>query len=70
MSDEKRKFNLSAKLKDFKGEYKKIIWPDFKSLCKQTCTVMFTCLFFGAIIFCMDATYGFCSNYIINFLSK
>lgn len=71
MSDtDKKKFDLASSWKNFKGEYKKIIWPDFKELCKQTYTVMATCLFFGAIIFCMDAAYGFCSNYIVNFLSK
>lgn len=67
---EKKKFSLSSCCKDFKGEYKKIIWPSFKELCKQTYTVMVTCLFFGTIIFFMDAAYGFCSNYIINFFNK
>lgn len=68
--EEKKKIDLATKWNNFKGEYKKIIWPDFKNLCKQTYTVIVTCLFFGAIIFCMDATYGFCSNYLINLLSK
>lgn len=71
MSDEsKKKLDISACLNDFKGEYKRIIWPDFKSLCKQTYTVIITCFFFGAVIFLMDVAYGFCSNYVIDFLSK
>jgi len=68
--DKKNKVSLSSVLNDFIGEYKKIIWPSFKNLCKQTYTVIVTCLFFGAIIFCVDAAYGFCFEYMLNLLSS
>lgn len=55
---------------DLKGEYKKIIWLDFKNLCKQTYTVIVTCFFFGFIVFLMDIMYGFSMNYAIDFFCK
>ena len=72
-SNHGKKFKFGLGLKsiwnDFCGEYKKITWPNFKNLCKQTYTVIVTCLFFGVIIFCVDAAYGFCFEYMVNLLS-
>ena len=64
------KSKLSTFFSNLKGEYKKIIWPDFKNLCKQTYTVIMTCIFFGLIVFFMDIMYGFGMNFVIDFLSK
>jgi preprotein translocase subunit SecE len=40
--------------KGLKGEFKKIIWPDRKTLAKQTITVIFVSLVVGALITVID----------------
>jgi preprotein translocase subunit SecE len=40
--------------KEFKGDFKKIIWPDKKSLAKQTAVVIFVTVMLGAIIAILD----------------
>ncbi|TCT14049.1 preprotein translocase subunit SecE [Natranaerovirga pectinivora] len=40
--------------KEFKGDFKKIIWPDKKSLFKQTTVVLLVTIFIGVIITILD----------------
>ncbi|HOA79552.1 MAG TPA: preprotein translocase subunit SecE [Defluviitaleaceae bacterium] len=42
----------------FKGEFKKIIWPNKKDLVKQTATVIVTSLFTAGIVFVIDFIYS------------
>ena len=65
-----KKSDLFGGFKALKSEYKKIVWLDFKSLCKQTCDVITVCIFFGLIIFAIDAGFGYCMNYLISNLGK
>ena len=37
-----------------KGEFRKIVWPDKKSLIKQTTVVIFVSVFVGVIITVLD----------------
>jgi len=64
----KNMVNLFDKLREFKGEYKKIIWPDFKTLCKQTYAVMIACCIFGILVFVLDALYSSCLKYFISLI--
>lgn len=41
--------------KGLKAEFKKIIWPDKKTLAKQTAAVVTVSIFLGAIITVIDA---------------
>ena len=41
------------------SEFKKIIWPKKDELAKQTVIVIVVCALFGAMIFGMDAAFGF-----------
>ena len=51
------KKSLGDTLNDFKGEFKKIIWPSRQELVKKTITVLIACAIVGAIIIVFD--YGF-----------
>lgn len=40
--------------KDFRGELKKIIWPDFKTVMKNTGIVLITVIVIGAMVWVLD----------------
>lgn len=42
-----------------KGEFKKIIWPNFPTLMKQTWTVIFISAVIGGIVAAIDVAYLF-----------
>ncbi|NLM13250.1 MAG: preprotein translocase subunit SecE [Epulopiscium sp.] len=42
----------------FKGEFKKIIWPNREDLIKQTTVVIVTSLVVAAVVFVMDVIYS------------
>lgn len=52
--------------KGLKTEFKKIIWPDKKSLAKQTTAVLAVSIFLGVIIAILD----FFIKYGVDFLVK
>ena len=41
-------------LKDFRGELKKIVWPDFKTVMKNTGIVLVTVVIIGALVWIVD----------------
>ena len=53
---EKKKSNkkVSRFLKDFRGEIKKIVWPDFKTVMKNTGIVLVTVLIIGILVWVLD----------------
>jgi len=69
-NDEKASKGLKAYFKDFRGEFKKIIWPNRNELIKSTITVAVTSLCFGAVIFVMDTIYSFGYTTFIDLLTK
>ena len=60
MSEAAEKAPKKSLFKGLKAEYKKIIWPDKKSLTKQTIAVVATSVALGIIIKILDVimTYG------------
>lgn len=70
LKEKKVKAKKSNLLRAMMDEYKKIVWLSFGDLCKQTVNVIFVCLFFGVIIFGIDAGFGYFMNYVTNILSK
>ncbi len=70
LKEKKVKDKKTNILKATIDEYKKIVWLSFGNLCKQTVNVIFVCLFFGVIIFGIDAGFGYFMNYVTNILSK
>ena len=60
MSDAAEKAPKKSWFKGLKAEYKQIIWPDKKSLTKQTIAVVATSVALGIIIKILDVimTYG------------
>ncbi len=55
MSENTEKAKKSSWFKGLKAEFKKIIWPDKKTLAKQTVAVTVCSLLLGAIIAVVDA---------------
>ena len=41
-------------LRDFRGEIKKIVWPDFKTVMKNTGIVLVTVVIIGALVWIVD----------------
>ena len=60
MSEAAEKAPKKSWFKGLKAEYKKLIWPDKKSLTKQTAAVVVTSIVLGIIIKVLDVimTYG------------
>ncbi len=71
-ADEKKDYGqvVSSTYGDFKGEFRKIIWPQRQELIKQTFTVIVTSLLVGAVIFGFDSVFGFSVNLLAGFLSQ
>ena len=63
------KQGLSAKIADCRAEAKKNIWPNRQTIRKNTVTVIFTSLIFGAIIFGMDTVYTTVLNLLIGLVA-
>ena len=55
--EEKSRRSFMSVLNDYRGEYKKIIWPTREELIKQTITVVITCLIFTAVITVLDLAF-------------
>ncbi len=60
MSEAAQKAPKKSWFKGLKAEFKKIIWPDKKSLTKQTVAVVATSIVLGIVIKILDVimTYG------------
>lgn len=54
---------------EHKSEFKKITWPNRKTLVKQTITVIVICLIVGAIIFGYDLGIDFIFEKLINIMA-
>ena len=55
MSENTEKVKKTSWFKGLKAEFKKIIWPDKKTLVKQTVAVITCSVILGAIIAVIDA---------------
>ena len=62
---EKVKAKKTSWFKGLKAEFKKIIWPDKKTLAKQTVAVIVCSLLLGLIIVIVDALIQFVINFIV-----
>jgi len=49
-----KKKNARRFIKDFRGELKKIVWPDFKTVMKNTGIVLVTVVIIGAGVWILD----------------
>ena len=65
MGDSKTKAKKPSKIKDLKAEFKKIIWPDKKTLAKQTVAVVSVTVILGAIISVVDALLTFGIDFLV-----
>ncbi len=66
----KRCVNYFAnKLKDLRGEFRKIVWPSRETLVKHTITTIVISLLFGAFITLLDALFGIIFTSLVGFIS-
>ena len=63
---EKKNTQKTSWFKGLRAEFRKIIWPDRKTLAKQTTAVVAVSVFLGLLIAVIDAVL----EYGINFLVK
>ena len=66
MGDSKTEAKKPGKIKGLKAEFKKIIWPDKKTLAKQTVAVVSVSLILGAIISVGDALLKFGIDFLVH----
>ena len=55
MSEKTEKAHKTSWFKGLKAEFKKIVWPDKKTLAKQTTAVVSVSVLLGALIAVIDA---------------
>lgn len=65
MSENTEKAKKSSWFKGLKAEFKKIIWPDKKTLAKQTVAVIVCSVALGAIISVVDALLQYGIDFIV-----
>ncbi len=58
-SSKKSKRSLKSLLKDFRGEFRKIIWPSKKEISNKTFTVIVTSIIVGIVIMGLDAMFAY-----------
>ena len=63
MSENTEKVKKTNWFKGLKAEFKKIIWPDKKTLLKQTAAVISCSVLLGVIIWAIDAVIQFGLKY-------
>ena len=66
MGDSKTEAKKPGKIKGLQAEFKKIIWPDKKTLAKQTVAVVSVSLILGAIISVVDALLKFGIDFLVH----
>lgn len=62
---EKEKTQKKSWFKGLKAEFKKIIWPDKKTLAKQTVAVTVCSLILGVLIALVDAVLQYGINFLV-----
>ncbi len=65
MAENTEKAKKSSWFKGLKAEFKKIIWPDKKTLAKQTVAVTVCSILLGAIIAIIDALLQYGIDFIV-----
>ncbi len=65
MSENTEKVKKTGWFKGLKAEFKKIIWPDKKTLAKETVAVLVCSVLIGAIIAIIDALIQYVINFIV-----
>ena len=53
-NDKKKTNKISAFFKEYRSELKKISWPTFKEVVKNTCITLIVCLMVGVVIWLAD----------------
>lgn len=66
----KVKENKKSYFKDFKAELKKVSWPTFNQLVKNTSAVVAIVVFTAVIIFVLDVIFESLNNYGVNKLKE
>ena len=67
--DEVKPNPVAEKFKEFRGEFRKIVWPSRDDLIKHTITVIVISLIFGALIALMDGVFGMTFTTLVGMLA-
>ena len=63
---EKKTSKVKEFFKGVKGEFKKIVWPSFGSVAKNTAVVVVFCVIIGALVWVLDMLFGGLFNWVIS----
>ena len=66
MAEKTEKAKKTSWFKGLKAEFKKIIWPDKKTLAKQTVAVTVCSVILGAIIAVVDVVVKYGIDFLVN----
>ncbi len=54
----KKSGRISKFFKDYKSEFKKIVWPEWNDTLRQSGVVIAAIVVVGAVIFCLDTAFS------------
>ena len=71
MAEEVKKAGRAKEFfKAAKGEFKKIIWPNFKTVSKNTGVVIAYVVIIGVLVFVLDLIFGGVFNWAVGLITK
>ncbi len=63
---EKKTSKVKEFFKGVKGEFKKIVWPSFSTVVKNTAVVVVFCVVIGVLVWVLDLLFGGLFSWVIS----
>ena len=68
MSEKKEKKSFGDAFRGYKSEFKKIVWPSWKTICKNTGIVVAFIIILSVFIYVVDLLFGLLFNWVVGLL--
>ena len=68
MSEKKEKKSFGDFFRGYKSEFKKIVWPSWKTILKNTGIVVTFIIILGLFIYAIDFLFGLLFNWVIGLM--
>ncbi len=63
---EKKTSKAKEFFKGVKGEFKKIVWPSFSTVAKNTAVVVVFCVIIGLLVWVLDLLFGGLFSWVVS----
>ncbi len=63
---EKKTSKIKEFFKGVKGEFKKIVWPSFSTVAKNTAVVVVFCVIIGLLVWILDLLFGGLFSWVVS----